>query len=752
MATYWVSTTGDDADPGSQAAPFATIGHAFDQVVQGDTVNIINDGVHDALAFGDMLQLMGNFVGTNYTTDFGLRIRGTDSSGNPALTKIKVPAADPTKKYFIRLDYDSNYVSIEGFHFDWSEAEADNQSSTYGILGGREPALNTRLLGCVIEILPRGASSSWTRTGWFLSVSFTNSGVQATKGTYEIAHCYFINAGVRFLTTGNMHSNYHHNVFIYDASEVATGVGYIVSGGSAFYANSEYTFHNNTLLRIFNKAGADSDVIGTCAGTTLANIVFHSNIYVNIAEPTSTGEVENIQLVGLPSADHTTGPGVFDHSLWGWLGTYDATNLFVSSGGYGNYTFNPDWRDDGSPTTASTTLAPDDEAVFGDDVTDVFNAATTWVWSTDAGYDIPLPYDFRPVVGRTVAVGGGPAGAIMEPINAAPVVGDWNGAFSPEEVTAGDTVSVTAGDGLDTVCSDDDGDSLTYFVIDDVTHGALTLSTDGSFSYIPSTTYVGPDSFTFEACDGTTCTSFLPDSTTNPSVFFSVLNATPIITGDLSFTVNENQVLSVNAASGLLSNASDPEGLTITATNASTPSNGAVTFNTTTGSFQYAPDTWFSGDDSFTYEVTDGVNSVTGTVNIEVLEAVSPPDSDVIDTAPFFRPTLEVTTEFRMKGKKNRRKHHDLANYTEKVQWNESLHRIINLGTNTTTQITLGGVADGEYLLVETDNDINVSINGAGNYWPVSEVVAVALTSVTSLYLQNESTSDTAQVILVVAD
>jgi hypothetical protein len=107
---------------------------------------------------------------------------------------------------------------------------------------------------------------------------------------------------------------------------------------------------------------------------------------------------------------------------------------------------------------------------------------------------------------------------------------------------------------------------------------------------------------------------------------------------------------------------------------------------------------------------------------------------------------LEVQTEFRFKTKKNRRKHHDLADYTEDVAWEESTHRIITLGTNTTTEITLGGVAGAAYVMVETDNPITV------NDWAVDGCVAAIVDSISTLSLVNSSTVNDAQVILAVVD
>lgn len=46
------------------------------------------------------------------------------------------------------------------------------------------------------------------------------------------------------------------------------------------------------------------------------------------------------------------------------------------------------------------------------------------------------------------------------------------------------------------------GDALTAQLVDDVSEGALTLSADGSLSYVPSGTFIGTDSFTYRANGG----------------------------------------------------------------------------------------------------------------------------------------------------------------------------------------------------------------------------------------------------------
>jgi formylglycine-generating enzyme required for sulfatase activity len=51
--------------------------------------------------------------------------------------------------------------------------------------------------------------------------------------------------------------------------------------------------------------------------------------------------------------------------------------------------------------------------------------------------------------------------------------------------------------------SDADGDVLTAVLVTAPAHGTLNLSANGAFSYTPASGYVGPDSFTYRANDGT---------------------------------------------------------------------------------------------------------------------------------------------------------------------------------------------------------------------------------------------------------
>ena len=69
-------------------------------------------------------------------------------------------------------------------------------------------------------------------------------------------------------------------------------------------------------------------------------------------------------------------------------------------------------------------------------------------------------------------------------------------------VTSEDTALTVAAPGVLGNDTDPDGDALTSTLVSGTTHGTLTLSADGSFSYTPAAGYNGPDTFTYRTSDG----------------------------------------------------------------------------------------------------------------------------------------------------------------------------------------------------------------------------------------------------------
>lgn len=159
---------------------------------------------------------------------------------------------------------------------------------------------------------------------------------------------------------------------------------------------------------------------------------------------------------------------------------------------------------------------------------------------------------------------------------------------SSDAGTPSGTVQITVSDGGETCSADASAGSC-----------SITLTTPGSRTLTAS--YAGNSSFE-------------PSSDTESHQVQSP-NAAPVAQDD-GFSTPAGQQLSV-AAPGVLANDSDPDGGTLSAQLASNPANGTVALQGD-GSFSYTPNAGFIGEDSFTYQVTDGQASATATVRIAV--------------------------------------------------------------------------------------------------------------------------------------
>ncbi len=192
----------------------------------------------------------------------------------------------------------------------------------------------------------------------------------------------------------------------------------------------------------------------------------------------------------------------------------------------------------------------------------------------------------------------------VEPINDVPVAQD-----DSYDAVNSTTLTVSTADGVLDNDSDDDDDTLTASVVSDVSHGTLTLNSNGSFTYQPDSGYSGTDTFTYKANDGTA------DSST--ATVTITVSAAPVAAAD-SYSVDEDKTLTVVAADGVLDNDTDADGDTLTAVIVSQPTHGAVTLKSD-GSFIYAPNADFHGTDTFTYKANDGTHdSEAATVTITV--------------------------------------------------------------------------------------------------------------------------------------
>jgi VCBS repeat-containing protein len=95
------------------------------------------------------------------------------------------------------------------------------------------------------------------------------------------------------------------------------------------------------------------------------------------------------------------------------------------------------------------------------------------------------------------------------------------------------------------------------------------------------------------------------------------VNTAPVATLDGVFTVDEDTVLTVDAAHGVLANDSDANSDVLTAVLGQGPTYGTLVLNAD-GSFVYTAGADYNGGDSFTYTAHDAFGGVSGLVTVQL--------------------------------------------------------------------------------------------------------------------------------------
>jgi VCBS repeat-containing protein len=181
----------------------------------------------------------------------------------------------------------------------------------------------------------------------------------------------------------------------------------------------------------------------------------------------------------------------------------------------------------------------------------------------------------------------------IRPVNDAPACANLS--LTTAEDVAGEVAPV---------CTEIDGDTLTYSTVSAAANGVASV-VNGKLRYVPSPSFNGTDSFTYQAHDGTAASEAAVVSVTVTPV-----NDAPVAQ-DLTATTTEDsgKVLALSA--------SDVDGDALTYSIVSGPAHG--TLSGTAPNLTYTPDANYNGSDSFSYRASDSATgSNTATVELTV--------------------------------------------------------------------------------------------------------------------------------------
>jgi uncharacterized phosphosugar-binding protein len=166
------------------------------------------------------------------------------------------------------------------------------------------------------------------------------------------------------------------------------------------------------------------------------------------------------------------------------------------------------------------------------------------------------------------------------------------------------------------VANDADVETGTLTVVSfvDPPNGSVINNRDGTLTYKPDENWNGTDSFNYTIADINN-----GQATAIATITVNSVNDAPIAQKD-SATILEDNPVTLN----LLANDSDIEGSPLTLTGVSDPAKGTYV-NNGDGSITYNPFSNQNGLESFTYTVSDGELTSTGTVSIQITAVNDPP-------------------------------------------------------------------------------------------------------------------------------
>ena len=391
MATYWADySTGSDANTGlSYAQAKKTWKAAIDTARvagAGNTVNIVGNMVLE----NSSTTLSGFAGATDFDTGFGMRIQGTDSSGNAAMATLTF-VDDATSVTALTLGSGANFIDIKRLYVNWSA------NSTACLTKHFCQVTSTAANGVRMRYnaFKRGTSA------YGVVLNFSSLSSDTTVFTHNVVWEQTNPASspvlIGFDDRGVLECN--HNIFMVTGA-VAGNLTLVQLGNN----DANLTNHAVTFNTFYVNIGAVGGTFAVIASTDSSPFA-----------PTPSKEVRNNILFWRSASaamvfmdGNSTSEASWTRSFGYNLLTYTSGNTWTNL-----HPYERPWDPDNSDTPEGTSIWTGDE----ESTTTPFNALdTSWAWNFEggAGTTFTLPHDFRVITQfRDNSSSGGVPGAVI---------------------------------------------------------------------------------------------------------------------------------------------------------------------------------------------------------------------------------------------------------------------------------------------------------------------------------------------------
>lgn len=181
--------------------------------------------------------------------------------------------------------------------------------------------------------------------------------------------------------------------------------------------------------------------------------------------------------------------------------------------------------------------------------------------------------------------------------------------------------------------TDPDGDPLSVTNLTVPANGTATVA-NGIVTYTPKSAFVGTDTFTYQASDGSAASNVA-----TVTIQVNATTNTPPVAANDTASTNKNSAVSIP----VLANDTDANGDVLSVANLTQPASGSTVVLNANGTVTYTPKAGFAGTDTFTYKASDGTaQSNVATVTVQVINRAPVAINDTASAAKNTAVTISV--------------------------------------------------------------------------------------------------------------